>query len=64
MKGHSTRYLTSTPKNCQGYREKGKSEKLSQSREDQGDMTNVIQYSGLDSGTDKTKQNKNPLVIV
>ena len=64
MEGHSTRYLTSTPKNCQGYRKKGKSEKLSQSREDQEDMTNVIQYSGLDSGTDKTKQNKNPLVIV
>lgn len=55
MEGHSTRYLTSTTKNCQGYRKNGKSEKLSQSREDQGDMTNVIQYSGLDSGKDQKK---------
>lgn len=32
-KGHSTKYLISSPQNCQGYQKQSKSEKLSHLRE-------------------------------
>lgn len=37
--GHSTKYLTGTPQECQGYQEEGKSEKLWQPGGDHRDMT-------------------------
>lgn len=40
-------YLTSTPQNCQGHQNQGKSEKRSQGRVSQGDLTPVvIRYAG------------------
>lgn len=38
--GRATKYLTSTPQNCQGHERQGKTEKLSQIGGDQGDMMN------------------------
>ena len=37
--GHSIKYLTNTPQNCQGHQKQGKSKKLPQPRGAQGDMT-------------------------
>lgn len=39
VSGHPTKFLTSTPQNCQSHRKQGKSEKLSPPRGANGDVT-------------------------
>jgi len=53
VEGHSTKYLTSTPQNCQGLQNKESLRNCHSLVEPKETRMNVIWYPGSDSGTGK-----------